>query len=173
MPEPKLIQTYAMFLREAAGVADRTNKPSLSLSTHGIGTVTSAEYRTEDEEEVFDKPVDGRWVDYEVYPQRDRELFTLELSELSELFWKLLRRTNPTLSGGAATFELGAVPKAKGWLAVVAQDDNGDEIETVYRYCALKISSHTFPKTGLVTARIEGRKLYAGALNSGAWSNIA
>lgn len=173
MPEPKLIQTYAMFLRESAGVADRDTKPTLVLSTHGIGTVISAEYRHEDDEEVFDKPVDGRWVDYEVYPQRDRELFTLELSELSELFWKLLRRTNPTLSGGSATFELGAALKTKGWLAVVAQDDNGDTIETVYRYCSLKISSHTFPKTGLVTARIEGRKLYAGALNSGAWSNIA
>lgn len=172
MPEPKLIHTYAMFLRESAGVADRSNRPTLSLATHGIGTVISAEYRTEDDEEVFDKPVDGQWVDYSVHPQRDRELFTIELAEISEMFWKLLRRSNPTVSGGGATFELGAQLRTTGWMAIVAQDDNGDDIETLYRYCSVKISSHTFGKTGLVTARIEGRRLYAGALNSGEWNNI-
>lgn len=160
-----------MFRRESPGSADRTNRPTLSLAADGVGTVVNVEYRNEDEVEVFDKPINGRWVDYDVVAVRDRETFTLEVAELSELFWKLLRQTNPTFSGGGATYTPGSHLVTRGWMAIQTEDNGGVPVDLLYRYCHLQIETQSLAKTGLVTARFSGRKLYSNQ-NYGVFANV-
>lgn len=171
MAEFKLITHKAYFVRESSGVADKTTKPTFATSD-GIGVVNSVDYRNETEEAVFDEPVGGVWVDSDVKANRDRLTFTIEIGQLSELFWELLRNVSVTLSGGGAAYVPGSTVTHKGWLQIVSEDDEGDTTDTLEIWCSIMIDTHQFAKTGGVTARITGRKLYS-TLNAGTFANIA
>lgn len=165
MPAPKLIWTYAFFVRSD----DSTTKPSFTAA-HSLGTVTNVDYDVQDDEVVFEKPIDGRLRDVEVLAQRDRELVTLTISELTPEFWKILRGTNPTLSGGAASYVPGSTLITKGWLQVQQYDEDDQLLDVVDRFVRIKLRPQSF-STGLATATFECRKLHS-ALNGGAFSNI-
>lgn len=170
MPEAKIFQHRAYFVRESSGVSDADNKPTFSASD-AIGVVNSSTHRNENDFQVFDKPVGGTWVDSEVKASRDRETFTLEVGQVSELFWELVRNVNVTLSGGAASYVPGSKSVHKGWLQIVTVDDDGDTVDTLERWCHIYIDTATIPKGQLVTATINGRKLYSTE-NAGSFANI-
>jgi hypothetical protein len=169
MPAPKLIQTYAFFVREGEGGAARESKPS-SWNNYSLGTVTDLNWTNELDEIVFSKPIGGRWVDHDVIAQRDRQTFDLTLSELTPNFWKLLRAANPTLSGGTANYTPGETLVTRGWLQIQQYDNNGQRQDTVEIFCHLAITAQTIGD-GLIQARLTGRKLYS-TLNSGTFENL-
>lgn len=169
MPKASLLHTTAYFQREGSG-SSRTEKPGTWNDSHGIGVVVEVEHRIMRENEVFDKPIGGKWVDYNVIPNRDREEFTLTMSELSLLFWQLLRGTAAT----SGSYTPGAVAIARGWLKVQTHDQDsyaGTPLDVIDRWCHLDIETFTVPKTGIVQARIVGRKLYS-TLNVGSFGTI-
>lgn len=169
MAAPKLIQTFAFFVREGVLSAAREVKPS-SWTAAGMGTVTDVSYANEFDEQVHSIPIGGKWVDYDVVCERDRLTFTLTLSELSQDFWKLVRGANPTLVAGASNYVPGSQTVTKGWLQVQARDQNGDLQDTIELFCSLRIETQALGK-GYIVARIAGRKLYS-TLNSGSFANL-
>lgn len=169
MPAPKLIQTYALFVREGVSSAAREVKPA-SFTGASLGTVTDIAWNNEFEEHVFDKPIGGRWVDYDVICERDRLLFTLTIAELTPDFWKLLRAANPTLSAGGANYVPGSQLVSKGWLQVQQYTDGGARNDTLELFSHIKVETQEFGR-GLIQARLTGRKLYS-TLNSGTFENL-
>ena len=178
MSQPKLLYHAAYFRREGAGCS-QTVKPSLSASDL-IGTVISVSVAKEAEEAVFEKPIGGKWVDFDARNQRDRETITVTCNELSELFWELTQAVSVTLSGGGASYVPGSTITTKGWFRIVTTDDSAATINDAYTWCKVDITTSDFPQTGFVQATFTIKKLYAHApgaegtpLNSGTFSNIS
>jgi hypothetical protein len=168
MSQPKILHKTARFKRD--GVTSGS-VPSFSGSDD-IGTVLSVSVTREGEEAIFEKPVNGKWVDYDAVNQRDREITTVTVGELSELYWELVRGVNVTLSGGGATYTPGSTVTCKGWFQLIITDDSGATIDTVSRWCKVDINSAENPQTGYNQAVFTIRKLYSAA-NTGTFANIS
>lgn len=169
MPEAKLSQTYVFFVREGVAGAARETKPS-SWTAYALGTVTNYSNSTPNDPIVVDRPVDGRWVDYDVIVERDRQTGTLTISELSAELWKLVGRTNPTLSSGAADYTLGDSTQVKGWMQIQIRDQNGELQNTIEMFCYVEIETQDYGR-GTVTATLSFRRLLS-TLNSGSFANL-
>lgn len=168
MPEQKILHKFARFRAETAGCT-QTVRPTLSDSDL-IGTVLSVSLAKEPEEAIFDKPVGGKWVDWDAVNQRDREVFTVTVGELSQMFWDLLRSSTTT------SYVPGSTITKKGWLQIITKDDSDDTIDDLRIWTKADITTHEMPQTGYVTAQITFRKLYSGTssvpLNIGTLTNI-
>lgn len=170
MSQPKVLFKEVFFRREGAG-SSQTVRPTLSAPDQ-IGTVLSVSGAPEIEEAVFDKPIGGKWVDYEALNQRDREVFTVVVSELSELFWELIRRTLVTLAGGAGIYTPGTTVTTRGWFRLFITDEQVRTIDDVYMWCKADIVAHELPQLGYVQATFTLRKLYSDQA-TGSLANIA
>ena len=174
MSQPKILFHAAYFRRQSTPPdtsCTQTVRPTLS-SGDLIGTVTSVSVSTEAEEAVFEKPVSGKWVDYDARNQRDRQTWTINLSELSPLFWELAVSHSTTLGSPPTTVTPGATVTHKGWLRLVTSDDSSATVSDMYMWCKVDMPSAEFPQTGFVTATITAKKLYS-ASNTAALGTIS
>ena len=173
MSQPKILFNKAKFVRETSGYTQATRSGGAIDDTKLIGTVTSISVSKESEEAVFEKPVTigtkQKWAAYDAINQKDSEVWTITLSELSPLFWELALGHSTTVP---ATVYPGAIITHKGWLRLETTDDSGSTISDMYMWCKLDIPSFEFPQTGYVTATVTARKLYS-ASNSTALANIS
>ena len=168
MSQQKVIYKTVRFRPSGAG-SSQTVKPSLN-SSDDIGTVLSISTSIEREEAVFEKPVSGKWVDYDAVNQRQREITTVTVGELSETFWELYRGATFTLPGG--TYTPGSTVTFKGWFEVILTDDSNTTLDTVDRWCKIDITSVEHPQTGYNQAVFTVRTLYS-AVATGTFANIA
>jgi len=164
MSQAKILYHEVYFRPEGTGSLQTTSPaPTCASSTYFMGTCLSVSIAKESEEAVFEKPVGGKWRDYDAVNQRDRETWTFNLNEVSPLFWELCWSHQTALAGGAATVTPGAVVTRKGWVEVVSKDDAATTIADVKFWAKLDLPSVDFPQTGYVSPTFTARKLYAAA----------
>ena len=169
MPEAKILQSYAFFVREGVASSARETRPS-SFSSYGIGTVMSVQPRNTSQKIVIERAIGGMWRVWDVKREEDKQEFTLTVGELTEQFWKLLNRANPTLAAGTANFVPGSAQTCKGWLQIQTVDEAGNRQNTLELWVDVEITTQDLGR-GVIQAQLEVTKIYS-TLNSGTVENI-
>lgn len=178
MSQQKVLYKKVRFRRTTTGCT-QTARPTLSTADE-IGQVLTVSTSREGEEAVFEKAIGGKWVDYAAVNQRAREITTVTVGELSELYWELVRGCSVVLTGGGASYVPNSTVTTLGWFQIITSDDAGNTIDDVQRWCKVDITSAEHPQTGYAQATFTVRTLYSHAdgnesspLNVGTFANIS
>ncbi len=175
----KFIQltTFAWFAPDDGSAFSRTAKGSFT-DAHKLGNAVSVEYNTDPGNEVLQVPgAHGRFVDHTVFATQDTETFTLNVNQLTEPFFKMLRRANYPIVAGAVTFKpgyaTGATPSSplavigQGWLRIEHKNQHGVLIERLDRFVYLEVPRQNVAK-GVANVAFNGRRLDS-TLHVGDW----
>lgn len=158
------------FVPEGTG-SNQTTKPAFTSSSL-LGTVGEVNITNEREVVIHEKPVSGVWRDDRVFTQRDRQIFNVTLTELSELFWEILLGDQVVLAGGSASFVPGRIVQQLGWSKLDIKNAADQPQMSVEFWSHASVETADFPVTGLVQVRLRLQRLYS-TLNSGNLSNIS
>ena len=175
MSAPTVLHKKAYFRREGAGCS-QTSRPTLGTSDE-IGQVLSVSGARESEEVVYEKEVNGVWVDYWSANQRDRQAYTITLNDTNPLFWELVEAVDPTWTLGGSGYSASFTDTHRsvtmvGWLRLLYTNLAGSTVADIYRWVKLDMESWDLPQTGLVNPTFTAKVLYS-SLAQGSFANVS
>jgi hypothetical protein len=159
MSKPKVLYKWAYFVPQSTGSQQDGPIPTVN-DTHKLGTVLTVSGAREYEEAIFDTPKGGKWVDRGAINQRDREVLSITLSELTPLYHSLVEAAGPGVAAGSnVTLTPGSQVTYYGWLILTTHTDAAMTTQSYSaRWVKMDLPSWDLPQTGYaqqtLTARI-------------------
>jgi hypothetical protein len=169
MSAPKVLWKKCWWKPAGTGSSQDVAPPAFT-DAELMGTVLTVSGARENEEAIFETPVfsgeigeQQRWVDRDAINQRNREIITVTVNEMTPYAIELIESTiGPyTRIGLNNVFESGIAPTKRGWFQMAAIDDANVPIHAVHKWCKLDMESWEYPQTGYVQFTFTLRVLYS------------